>query len=386
MTLELDEIDDRSKPDFRRANGAPQVIDREGKNQRYGRPSNYAKPLDDESALTNWRIDTACMGVASHRDLQARWVAVDPDDRASRKQLREDSTQAGRGSEGADTGTAIHTMTDRWEADPTWEPPEPYLTQLRAYSAEMDRLGLRTLHVEAHIVNDTYRVAGTTDRIYELTLPLVTPHGEILPPGTLVIGDTKTTRRIEYSYPGYATQLALYAGGSFYDVAADQYLPTPEINQAWALIMYIPSDGTTCEAQWVDLEVGRWGAYLAQQVKGWQRQWRSGEYNCPRAVSPTAPAEEESWVDQMRPWVAERVKQIGAHEGARKYLTTWWPAGVLAPSKVVDVEHMTQILDLLDKTEAQFSLPFVTGRPATGGGPARSLHITNTPPAEEATS
>jgi len=374
--IDIEELDDpHDKPDFPRANGAPMVVI-DGKRKRLSRPSNYAKPLDDESALTNWRIDTACIGVANLRSLQARYVALDPTDGSTKKELREAAIQAGRGSEGSDIGTAVHTMTDRWEQDEAFDPPEPYKTQLEAYSAEMARLGLKSCRFEQAMVNVKYGAAGTCDRIYELTRALITPSGEILPAGTLVIGDTKTTRKIEYSYPSYSVQMFLYAGGQCYDVLNEEFIDTPEINQAWGIIMHIPSDGETCEAQWVDLGLGEFGAYIAQQVKAWRKGWRSGEYSCPRIGDPhdltviaglggevitEAEADDDMmmWVETVRPWAIERVKAIGERPAARTHLTTFWPEGLPVPKAITTVPEMTALIDYLDEVEKRFELPFV---------------------------
>lgn len=371
----------------------------DGKNVRLSRPSNYAKPLDDESALTNWRINTACRGVAGDRALQAAWVAVAPDDRATMMELREKATQAGRGNEGSDIGTAIHAMTVRWEQDETFSPPSPYRESLEAYQTEMEALGLVSVHFEVHLVNLDFGSAGTADRTYRLTRRLIAPDGTILDEGTLIIGDVKTNKTLDYSMAPYSVQLALYAGGQFYDVDADQFIDTPEINQDWAVIVWLPANEPgVCVVFWIDLAKGREGAELARKVKKW-RQWWRGTEGAPVVVQAEKlstevvmaaaeevlgiidePVPDEPWIDQMRPWVVQRVLQIGHHAKARTYLTTRWPAGVPVPSKITDDEHMSQILDLLDKTEAEFALPFVTGRPATGRGPARGLHIANTPP------
>ena len=87
MSVDLDELEPTHRLDYRRANGAPQVVVN-GKNERYSRPSSYADPLDDKSALTNWRIDRAAIGVALDRALQARWVALDPTTRTRARRRR----------------------------------------------------------------------------------------------------------------------------------------------------------------------------------------------------------------------------------------------------------------------------------------------------------
>ena len=81
MSIDVEELDDKheQRNDFRRANGAPLVKDAEGKTQRYSRPSGYAKPLDDEHALWNWRLFKAMDGVARSKALQAQIIAFSQD-------------------------------------------------------------------------------------------------------------------------------------------------------------------------------------------------------------------------------------------------------------------------------------------------------------------
>jgi hypothetical protein len=282
MSLDLDELGPTTRDDYRRANGAPMVVI-DGKNDRFSRPSSFAKPLDDESALVNWKIDRACTGVAYDKALQAAYVAVASDDREQLGTLREKAIAAGRGAERADIGTALHAMSVRWERkEEGFAPPEPYFSSLCAYSNGLQRLGLESIRYEFHTVNREYRCAGTADRLYEATMPLVTPEGDVLPVGTLLVGDLKTGGKLEFSKPGYAVQLALYAFGEFYDVVNDEFLATPPINQRWAIIVHMPAEESgTCEFLWCDLEVGRWGCYLVQQVKLWRKNWRSGEFAIP---------------------------------------------------------------------------------------------------------
>jgi hypothetical protein len=282
VSLDLDELGATTRNDYRRANGAP-MVNVDGKNERYSRPSSFAKPLDDESALVNWKIDRAAVGVAYDKALQAEYVAVASDDREQLGKLREKAIAAGRGAERADIGTALHAMSCRWEQkEEGFAPPEPYFSSLCAYTNELQRLGLESLRYEFHTVNREYRCAGTADRLYETTMPLVTPEGDVLPVGTLLVGDLKTGGKLEFSKPGYAVQLALYAFGEFYDVVQDEFLATPPINQRWAIIVHMPADEPgACEFLWCDLEVGRWGCYLVQQVKLWRKNWRSGEFAIP---------------------------------------------------------------------------------------------------------
>jgi len=407
MPIEIEELEPTTRNDYRRANGAPMVLV-DGKNERYSRPSSFAKPLDDESALVNWKIDRGCFGVARDRALQARWCAIDLDaanDREAKAKLREDSIGAGRGAERADIGTALHAMSVRFEQDLSFSPPQPYLESLQSYLNEMTRLNLRTVEYEFHTVNRQYRCAGTADRLYELGSPLVTPTGEILPVGSLVIADLKTGEKLEYSKPAYAVQCFLYASGEFYDVLQDAFIQTPPINQQWAIVVHMPAEFPgTCEFLWVDLEVGAHGAYIVQMVKTWRKMWRSGEFDMPLVQLDTEPliveqryecfcgqpdddavvhrtdgpcfmrdtVLDEPVVESTKPpsveddgltahleWVRLRMRYIGDHDNARRYLTLQWPGDLPTPKNMTEMAHVERAIPLLDEIEARFGLGFV---------------------------
>jgi hypothetical protein len=431
MSIDIEELD-AVRNDYRRANGAPQVVI-DGKNERFSRPSSFADPLDDKSALVNWKIDRACVGVGRDRALQARWCAIDPDDKDQRQEkekLRQDSISAGRGAEAADIGTALHAMSVRWENDPKFSPPEPYLSSLMAYEAQMKVLGLRSVLFEFQVVNVEHRCAGTADRLYELLEPLTAPDGTILEAGSYVIGDLKTGAKFEYSMPSYSVQMALYAGGQRYDVIEDVFIETPDINQAWSLIVHMPADDPgTCEFLWCDLEVGRYGAYIVDQVKLWRKNWRAGEFEFaiattsepqpttiglnpvedgvvevwgpePVAADPDGPATgtsgdrlTESGPDAAEPvaigagsdglgepldghiaWAKERLAYIAQHDAAAKRLMARWPVGLPTPKQgIVNMEQVLRVNDLLSEIEAEFQLSFVP-RPTSILGVGPSTH------------
>lgn len=232
-SIDLEELSDEheAQHDYRRANGAPLVTDPNDptKTLRYRRPSGYAKILDDESALTEWRIFKAMIGVARSTALAAKVNVVKDEDKSGKRALRDEAMDKGTANEAADTGTALHAMTARMEDehDTTFDPPEQYVEDLKAYIKLLDDLGLVSDMVEVPMVNDAYRAAGTADRIYRLTKPLMVPDGSVLPPGTLVLGDLKTGQKLTFSLPGYCVQMALYADGQLYDVVLERRLPTP---------------------------------------------------------------------------------------------------------------------------------------------------------------
>src|SRR5262245_52980681 len=274
--IDVEELDDEheTRRDFRRANGAPLVSDPENpeKTMRYSRPSSYAKCLDDEEALTNWRIWKAMDGVARSKALQTQVVAHHDDDKVEKKTLREKAMDKGSANERADQGTGLHAMTLRAEdvRDIDFNPPEQFQTDLDAYIEALAFYGLVSEMTEVHMVNDQFRAAGTTDRIFRTTKRLHAPDGWI-EEGTLICGDLKTGAKLDFSMPGYAVQLALYATGKLYDIATERRLATPPIDPTWGLMIHLPVGKGRCDVLWCDLVVGLRGAALSQQVKEWRR-------------------------------------------------------------------------------------------------------------------
>ena len=395
MSLDVNDLDDpHRKPDFRRANGAPQIIDADGKNQRFSRPSGWGKELDDENALVSWKLNRAIEGVAGDPALQARAVAAKPDDRSTWADLREASINAGRGDQGADIGTAIHAMSERWEdPDDDFDPGPPFSDHLAAYTDEMARLGLTSYLIECKMVNVEYRCAGTADRIYVLEHTLITPNGDILPQGTLVIGDLKTGKSLDFSAPGYAVQTALYAGSQLYDPERDEFLPTPAINQFWGMLVHLPADRVECEILWVDLEVGRWGAYLTQQVRLWRKNWKNKDgFSCPQIISPdfvekvekvSLDEADQEWLEGNAEWCKMRLDQIKEHPEARKRLALKWPEDLSAKqfrAGAVTVDQMLIGMKLISEIEAEFTLSFMEGQPSDTG---RDALDPNVPPSQQ---
>jgi hypothetical protein len=382
-SVALSEFDDEPQPDdFRRSNGAPLVRSLDGKRwERYARPSGFGKDLDDESALVLWRIDRAMDGVASSPALNAK-VAAKLGVKEGRKELREEAILIGRGDESADLGTALHAMTHRVESEDGYVAVEPFASDLACYLSHLDEAGLVSDYIEVHLCSDTWRAAGTADRIYRCTRELVAPDGTLIEPGQLIIGDLKTGRKLDYSLPGYCVQLAIYCDSVFYDVNAQERSPLPDnLRTDWGLLVHLPAGTATCTLLWTDLEVGRTGARIVREVRAWRKR---DDFTGP-FVFPTSDEiavldstlhdlehgivetteDDIRWCGAMVPWAQARINVIGKHPESRQMLIRRWPAGV--PTLRGDTEptpqQLTTILNLLDAIEAAYSLPFPEGDP-----------------------
>lgn len=378
--------DDDPRPlDFRRANGAPMVRrpDGSGRWVRYARPSGFGDDLDEQSNLVNWRIDRAIEGVATTPSLAAS-IAAHIGQSEGRKARREQAITIGRGEEAADLGTALHAMAHRLETEADFRAPEPYDADLAAYLSALDSAGLESTHFEVHLCSDTWRAAGTADRIFRLRRELALPDGSVAEPGTSIIGDLKTGKRLDYSLPGFVIQLAIYCDSQFYDVVTDERSDLPDrLHTGWGLLVHLPVGAATCTLLWVDLQVGRAGAALVHEVRRWRkREDFAWEFNFPVSdevavlsspvydlehAEPDLPDEltAEGWRLAMIPWCRSRINTIGCHSDARAMLLRRWPTDI-PPAKLADAwtaQQLSRVLDFIDSIESAYQIPWAEGDP-----------------------
>lgn len=372
--------------DFRRANGAPMVkrLDDPSKWDRYSRPSGWGSDLDDESNLTLWRIDRAMDGVASSPALAAG-VAAAKGRKEGRKELRDQAILLGRGDEAADMGTALHAMSHRLETEDGFVAPEPFAADLAAYLMMLDEAGLKSRFIEVQVCSDEWRAAGTTDRIYETTRELRLPDGQVVPPGTMFIGDLKTGKSLDYSLPGFCIQLAIYCDGCFYNVETNERSEfPPQLHTGWGVLVHLPVGAARCDLMWADLSVGREGAAIVQAVRRWRKR---DDFAMPfelpvsdevTVLSETASTwsttsdapsfiglmpDDQEWTDAMAQWCQSRINVIGSIPEARALLLRRWPAEVPPLRDGYTAAGVSEILDLIAAIEAAFSLPFPVGDP-----------------------
>jgi len=385
VSIDVEELDDEheQRHDFRRANGAPLVSDPNDptKTLRYRRPSGYAKVLDDENALVNWRIFKAMDGVARSKALQTQVVACRDDDRTEKGRLRELALDKGQANERADQGTGLHAMTVRAEDTSDTEfDPGPHRADLDAYLECLIVYGLVSEMVEVPFVNDEWRAAGTADRVWRTERPLTSPDGRLWPAGELFLGDLKTGAKLDFGVPAYCVQTALYATGQLYDVVSERRLPTPPINDQWTLLLHLPVGKASATLYWCSVTIGLYGAWMAHEVKEWQNKWKRGDHDI-HVVEPPGQDDEEmavvrhlddelgatvvmtaSIVPEMLTFCKKRIRTIGEHDQVEKLLAAW-PPDLPKPNAITSPHDVVRLLDLLDAFEAQFNIPFLHADP-----------------------
>lgn len=404
--IDLDDFDAPDRPDFRRiGRGIPYVMGLDGKRARYSRASNSGKILDDESNLTDWKLRTELMGAAQRPELLAIASTLDP--QRDKKQLRDLAEQclvAGKGSERAIKGTAVHAMFDHIDRGDDWEPAPQYVQVCNAYLECLDRYGLVPIDIEVHCINDMFRLAGTLDRRFRTMRSLLAPDGRIIPIGSCVVGDTKTGQTLEYASGSYATQLTAYVDSLRYDVETDErsHFDPPNFPD-WAVIIHADAELGTCDAYWIDCNAGREGLRLARMVKAWRNRtdlitpatpplatlpvshpdvpdveeaippmieasdYGDAAYMAGATVPGLAPVRpsEAPGDPRVHEWLRGRVKAIVGHsERAGKALQLAWPLDVPG---LKHQGHTAGQLDAIEKAvdriETDYSIPFGAPKP-----------------------
>ena len=409
--INLDDYDAPDRPDFRRVGrGVPFVVDpHTGKRVRYSRSSNAGKILDDESNLTDWKLRTVVAGAAQRPELMASASVLDID--TNKKELRAIAEQclvAGKGERRSVIGTAVHAMFDHLDRNDGWRPPPQYLDLCNTYVDTLRLWGLVPEEIEIHCINDRFRLAGTLDRRYRTVSTLIAPDGNVIPIGSYIVGDIKTGKELEYASGSYATQLAAYVDSMRYNVETDEREPfNPPSVEDWALIIHADSADTRVEVYWVDIEAGRRGCQLANEVRAWRRRsdlltiarrmpvnpvtidppqstgWNALDHPEPaeeraalvaldRAPDETPPLDargpaeapsgpvEASRAASRHEYLAGRVRAILAHsDTAKQALARAWPVGVPGLKQTGQSwEQMDSILEAILFVEKNHSVPF----------------------------
>lgn len=386
MGISLDELGDTERPDFpRNHNGAPWVSVG-GKRKLYKRSSSSGKILDDESGLERWKKRTIILGAARKPDLMAETstLAIEQDGKRL-DEIVEECITAAKGDERRNLGSAIHAMLDHVDLDHDWVPAPQFQAMVDAYTDTLEAWGLVPVDVEINCVDDANHFAGRMDRRYRTTKALVAPDMSTIPIGSILGADTKTGRKVEYAAGSFCTQIATYVGSVRYDVVTNEREPfDPPANTQWGLVMHVEPDTSRCDVYWVDLEAGREGLALAEEVRAWRRRTdlltlgkapterMSEALSKLRAAHPSNGTERPPQAALTAPelaavhvWLRERVEAIKARgERAVGLLVRTWPVEV--PGLKYDThtaEELDAISRALDKVETEFSMPFVGGDP-----------------------
>jgi hypothetical protein len=231
--------------------GRPMVVPpKGGKPVAYTRTTTVAGSLDDGTALVAWKLRMAAAGLTLRPDLLLA-ASAHRDNKLEMDKLVEDAMEAAGATAQANIGTAIHTLTEKYDRgeDPGVIPDE-YTADIQAY-ADATKI-FKNVFIEQFCVLDKYKIAGTPDRVVEYN-------------GQLYISDLKTG---SISYPNkIAMQLAVYAHGLPYDPATATRGSWGGVNQEKGIIVHLPAGSGKCELHFVDIAQGWKGIELAMKVR-----------------------------------------------------------------------------------------------------------------------
>jgi hypothetical protein len=243
-------------------NGRHKIVGPDGVERSYQRASNFAFPIVDQYGLNKHRMRQLLLGVAQRPDLMAVLAtmdATDPD-RAKLDEVIETATQVAGSTAAANLGTAIHSALQA--ADEGRPYPPEYEKYVQAYRAELSRNGLTVVSVERMVVHPTLGAAGRLDRVYAEA------------DNRRVIGDVKTSDHLELGAHEFAVQLAVYQGAGHVqaeDRKTWHELHPGDIRDDYAIVVHVDRETGAVSLYRVDLLIGRHGANLAEQIRGWRK-------------------------------------------------------------------------------------------------------------------
>lgn len=241
-----------------------------GRERSWTRATTLAHKLDtDTYHLDRWKDRMLLEGLKRHPD---RLTDVRPAprtraDKDAQADLARELRRAAGAEEGSDLGTALHSLTEWYDAGrlSEIEVPEVFQADLDAYVSTMAAEGITTEPgwIERVVINKTTQTAGTFDRFLRL------------PDGRLVIGDLKTQKTVNFGWLSIAIQLAEYANADAMEdpPLSGQLAPLPdELDKTTGIVMHLPVGKASCSIWAIDLVAGWEAAQLAVEVDAMSRR------------------------------------------------------------------------------------------------------------------
>lgn len=286
----------------------------------YKRTTTFIDVLQDEFLLKKWGNRNVAYGMSQRPDLVLQASTCDPDqfgnfDDEAKRELNVVAAEAQREAGDkikATIGTSLHRLTHQMDrGDKLGKVPARWQADLKAYNAEIKRLGIQWVSVESFRVLDTWvkhisecdhkqpqyggtctciGVAGTVDRIgwYK---------------GRLRIFDIKTGSN--FNKLGHSMQLAAYGNMVPYTYPGDVRAEDVDtIDLSTAHIIYLPEGQGVCHLEDMDIEVGWRANEVAKTV------WEARSWN---------PLRERDWAGELT--------DMAGRAGTLKELKLLWRNG-----------------------------------------------------------
>lgn len=313
------EVTPTTRPDFRRDRWRrPLIRQADGSDLAYTRCTTFVGAPEDLYNVHRWENRQIAKGLAARPDLLLS-VAAHADDKSELNRLCDAAKEAAGASAASTRGTAIHKLSELIDEGRELPPGLDSETRksLEAYAATMRPFKVKA--IEARLVQDKRRVAGSTDRILNYR-------------GNTYIGDLKTGSTVDLGAGKIAGQLAMYAHSYPYDVTTDTRMDAHGASTRYGLVIHLPAERPgEINLHWIDLEEGwRW-CQLAAQIRG-MRAMKPGEWLKPFDPERRPEPKVSELRAERREYIAERdrtsarnrvLKQIAASD-SRELLTAIW--------------------------------------------------------------
>lgn len=239
---------------------------RSGEERSWQRVTTFCKITTDQYNLSKWQLRTCAKGLSEREDLVALASTYDITEDAKKfDELCEEAKTAGGAKSAANTGTALHGMTERFDDTGNTEGiPGKYLPRVMQYADALEERGVVVVPemIERIVCHTGYEVVGTLDRVFKLD------------DGDYVIGDLKTGKNLTYSQNEIAVQLYLYAVGfnthGVWDHVSEAWVdPGFKVREDYALTVHLPANNPDeCSVYRTDIgRTGSHGAALCEEVK-----------------------------------------------------------------------------------------------------------------------
>lgn len=365
----LDALLDAPKPEPQRDRwGRPLIVfPGENKPRALTRVTTLAETLSDRFALEAWACRMTALGIAQRRDLYAQAASLTADDKGKLNEIVEQAKEAAGATAAANTGTALHRITERVDAGETFDIPEPWDADIDAYTATLRAHGIEVVGdlIECFVVNQALEVAGTADRFVRWA-------GR----DRLICADIKSGQHLNFG--AIAIQLACYATAETrYDPGTDTHEPMPDVDPGVGLVIHLPAGQARCDIYALDLIEGRRWAKVAAEVREWRKAPKLRPLTPPAFadIATTGDPERAAWLRRRVEWLRDN------HPDVLASLAAAWPVGV--PTFKADHAHTAAELDLIDAqlkaAEATHGVPF-SDEPAPPSRDALATALRALPP------
>lgn len=254
-----------------------------GRPTSYTRVSTVAKITDDTYGLDLWKRRLTTRGLIEHPEVFSGSNIEALTDRECNG-LAESAFKLAGGVEAAEFGTAVHAWLHAIDAGLTLPALVPPMFREHAH-CHLHALARNAIAIPPTMCERIvmYRkepepLVGTLDRIV------------VMADGSLVLGDIKTSKSLEYSYLSFAAQLTAYRDADLMlSEDGTRWEPMPELNEDYALLMHCPSDRPEATAAIpFSLAVGREVLAMSMKIRRMRSTAKTSVPNCATLPIPDA--------------------------------------------------------------------------------------------------